>query len=389
MVSNRNVAASRAIPVTARGIKMFSLPTLQELAESARQSFRAYLKGSDAWIWPNNIYASAKVIAGKTFEVFGFAAYIQKQMFAHTAPDLESLMLHGEEFGIPLKPAAPATGTVTFTGDVAFEVLTGAVLERTDGVQFIVSAGGVTAVPGTLDLPVIAATDGVNTNTEAGTPLQIISGVEVETVTAAVGSGGTTLGVDVEGIEEYRERILFRKRNPPHGGSAADYVIWAGQVSGVTRVYVERLWAGQGTVRIFPLMDDAYSDGIPSIADVERVSDHLSTLQPAGAQVAVAAPTPVVVNIEINSLLPNTTAVQEAVLAELRDMFKRQSRVAGIDQAHSGLPFLAYATSFSRSWIWQAVANATGEQSHVIVTPAADVTLAAGQMATLGSVTFT
>lgn len=367
---------------------MFLLPTYKDLAERARQSFRAYLKGSDAWVWPNNIYASAKVIAGHTFEVFGFAAYIQKQMFAHTAPDIESLLLHGEEFGIPRKPAAPAEGTVIFTDTVAFEVITGAVVERGDGVQFRVTSGSIAAVPGSLELPVIATSDGINTNTEAGAPMTIRSGVAVSTVTAVAGSGGIVLGVDLEGIESYRERILFRKRNPPHGGSAADYVMWAMQVSGVTRVYVERLWAGAGTVRVFPLMDDAYANGIPSITDVERVSDHVEALRPAGAVVAYTAAVPKIVNIEIANLLPQTTEVQEAVLAELRDAFRRLSRVAGIDQQHPGMPFLAYPTTFSRSWIWQAVANATGEQSHEIVLPAADITLVPGEMATLGTVTF-
>ena len=368
---------------------MYALPTLKDLTERTRQSFRAYLKGSDAWLWPNNIYASAKVIAGKTFELFGFAAYIQKQMFAHTAPDLESLLLHGNEFGISLKPAAPAEGFAVFTGDVAFEVSTGAILERTDGVQFSVTAGGVSSSPGTLELPIVSVVDGIAGNAEGGTPLTIISGVDVDTVTAEIGSGGTVLGAEVEDIESYRERILFRKRNPPHGGSASDYVIWASEVSGVTRVYVERLWAGSGTVRVFPLFDDSYADGIPNSSDLQRVRDHIASLQPAGASVAIYAPTPVVVDIVIEDLLPLTVAVKEAVLAELRDMFKRQSRPAGVDTSHPGMPFLAYPTTFSRSWVWQAVANATGEQSHKITSPAADVALTAGQMATLGTVTFT
>lgn len=368
---------------------MFLLPTFAELAERARQSFRANLKGSDAWVWPNNIYASAKVIAGHTFEVFGFAAYIQKQMFAHTAPDIDSLLLHGNEFGIARRPAAPAQGVVSFTGDVAFEVLTDAVLERIDGVQFRVVSGGLTAVPDTIDLNVISTTDGVDTNTEAGTSLTIVSGVDVATVTAVVGSGGIVLGTEVEDIETYRGRILFRKRNPPHGGSAADYVIWAEQVSGVTRTYVERMHNGPGTVRVFPLMDGSYSNGIPSAADISRIKDHIEMLRPAGALVTVAAPVASVVDIEIANLYPQTVEVQEAVLAELRDAFRRLSRVAGIDEQHPGMPFLAYPTTFSRSWIWQAVANATGESSHEINFPTEDIALFPGEMATLGTVTFT
>jgi uncharacterized phage protein gp47/JayE len=52
------------------------------------------------------------------------------------------------------------------------------------------------------------------------------------------------------------------------------------------------------------------------------------------------------------------------------------------------MPYLASPFSFSRSWIWQAVANASGEQRHKITAPADDVALAPGDMAVLGTVTF-
>ncbi len=372
---------------------MFNVPTLRDLAERARQSYRAYLKGSDGWIWPNNVYVSAKVVAGMTFEVFGFAAYIAKQMFAHTAPDIESLRMHGEEFGIPQKPAQPATGKVVFTSSGALTVNANAVLERGDGVQYLVVDGGGLPGVGTLEVSVVAVHDGVAGNAVGGTALAIISGVSGD-ATVQVAGGGLALGAEIEGIESYRARILFRKRNPPHGGAPADYVMWAGEVAGVSfdadrpTVFVERRWAGPGTVRVFPLMFDLYPDGIPQGADVARVAAHIAALAPAGAVVAVAAPVAVPVNITIAGLLPDNTDVREAVLAELRETFKRMSRVAGNDSEVAGMPYLAYPTSFSRSWIWQAVANATGEQRHEITSPAADIALAAGEMATLGTVTF-
>lgn len=377
---------------------MFALPTLKDLFERSRASFRANLKGSDAWVWPNNVYASAKVIAGNAWEVIGFAAYIQKQMFAHTAPDIESLMLHGNEFGIAREPAAPADGNVGFTVTDDIVVVTGAILQRADGVRYSVTAGGALATSGTLTVPVVALTDGKTTNAEGGTPLSIISGVTTTSTTAPtaeVGTDGLRLGADLEDLESFRAKILFRKRNPPHGGSASDYVIWAGQVAGVSfyldrpTVYVERLHNGAGTVRVFPLMYDLYANGIPAAGDVARVQDYIETVRPAGAKVTVAAPVAVPVNVTIEGLQPNTTAVQEAVLAELRDTFQRLSRPAGIDDSFGSMPYLASPFSFSLSWIWQAVANATGEQRHKITSPSNDVALSPGQMATLGTVTFT
>lgn len=376
----------------------FSLPSLKDLAERTRQSFRANLKGSDAWVWPNNVYASAKVIAGATFEVFGFAAYIEKQIFAHRAPDIESLTRHGDEYGITRKPAAPANGNVTFTITDNAVIATGAVLRRVDGVEFIVSAGGTLATTGTLTLPVVAAADGLAGNTEPNTSLEIISGVTTTSDTAptsAVDGAGIGLGADVEDIESFRSRILFRKRNPPHGGAASDYVLWAGQVSGVSffgnkpTVYVERLWQGPGTLRVFPLMYDLYSNGIPLPADVARVQEYIEAVRPAGAVVTVAAPVPVVVPVVVSGLQPNTVEVQEAVRAELADAFVRLSRPAGSDVTFGSMPYLASPFSFSRSWIWQAVANATGETRHAITSPSADIALAPGQMAVLGNISFT
>jgi len=376
---------------------MFALPTLADLLNRTRQSFRANLKGSDAWVWPNNVYASAKVIAGAIFEVFGFAAYIQKQMFAFSAPDVESLTNHGAEYGIPRNPAAPASGNVVFTVTDNVTVNTNAVLQRTDGVQFIVTAGGTLATSGSLTVPVIAAADGAAGNTDANAPLAILSGVTSTSTTAptaAVDGNGLTLGADLEDIESWRARILFRKRNPPHGGAPADYVFWAGQVSGVSfyldrpTVYVERLWQGPGTVRVFPLMYGLYANGIPQAADVQRVQDYIETVKPAGAQVTVAAPIAVPVNVTISGLQPNTVDVQEAVRAELADAFQRLSRPAGADAQFGSMPYLASPFSFSLSWIWQAVANATGEQRHSITSPVTDVALSAGQMATLGTITF-
>jgi uncharacterized phage protein gp47/JayE len=368
---------------------MFAIPTFKELVERSRQAFRINLPGSDAWVWPNNINPTAKVIGGMTHEVFGFADYIQKQHFALTA-DTENLDLHGEEFGLSRSPAAPAVGWVDVAVASASTIEVGAVFRRADGVEYFASNGGSITGAGTMHVAVIAATDGKNTIAIPGAPLQIVSGLTGDLAALAdVAAEGINGGTDVEDDESFRARILFRKRNPPHGGTAADYVMWASQMSGVSRVYIERLWAGPGTVRVFPLLDDLYADGIPQPADVDRIAEHIDTLRPAGAIVSVAAAMPVPVNIEIKGLSPNTTTVQEAVLAELRSAFRRYSRVCGNDKAIGSMPYLASPTSFSRSWIWQAVANASGEERHSIVTPAADVPLISAQIATLGTVTFT
>lgn len=368
----------------------YQVPTLADLLDRTRKSFRKHLPGSDAWVWPNNIGPTAKVVAGGLFEIFGFAGYIAKMTHVHSAPDLETLKRHGNDYGIAQRPAYPATGTIKITSEGALTVAAAAVFQRTDGVQYVATAAASTPTAGDLEVPAMAFADGATANAEEGTPLSIVSGVTDALGTAvAEVSDAFTGGADVEDIESYRARILFRKRNPPHGGSAADYVMWASSVTGVSRVFVERLWAGPGSVRVFPLMDGLYPNGIPNSAAVARIADYLEAVRPAGALVSVAAPVAVPVNVEISGLVPSTAAVREAVTQSLRDAFTRLGRVAGSDTENPSMPYLASPASFSRSWVWQAVANATGEQRHTVVSPSADVVLSAGQIATLGTVTFT
>lgn len=364
----------------------FAIPSLRDLVERARQSFRANLPGTDAWLWPNNIGPSAKVMAGLTHEVFGYADYIARQKFALTA-DGPNLDMHGSELGLSRRSAAPASGTVTFTASTALTVAPGAILSRSDDVTYRVSSGGSIAGPGTLALSVTSELSTKATIAVAGTPLVALSGV-TGTATIAVAAGGLVGGSDVEDDESFRARILFRKRNPPQGGSAADYVMWATEVPGVTRVFVERLWQGPGTVRVFPVFDDDYPGGVAPPARISEVAAHLQGLRPAGASLSVLAPVAAPINVTVSGLVPNTGMVQEAVRAEMLSMFRRLGRVAGLDTPSPSMPYLATPLSFSRSWLWQSAANAAGEQAHIIAAPATDVVIPAGSIPVLGTVSF-
>lgn len=371
----------------------FQIPTLTNLVERARNAFRVNLPGSDAWLFPNNIGPTAKVIGGLTSEAFSFADYIQRQKFALTA-DGENLDNHATELGLARRPAAPASGTITLTTTDAVSVAAAAQFQRSDGFVYLATAPVSIGGAGSLDVPVIAELDGSNGQAISGTPITIVSGVTGD-ASAAVGADGVAGGLDVEADGDYyttdfstlRGRVLFRKRYPPHGGAPSDYVQWATEVSGVTRVFVERTWSGGGTVRVFFTMDDTYADGIPQAADVQRVFDHIETVRPASAIVTVAAPIATPINHAI-TLVPDNNATEEAVRAELRAAIRRLGRVAGGDTSIGALPFLATPFTWSRSWSGQAVSNAAGEVSNILTAPAADTAITSGHIPTLGTVTF-
>jgi uncharacterized phage protein gp47/JayE len=168
---------------------------------------------------------------------------------------------------------------------------------------------------------------------------------------------------------------LARIQAPPHGGSASDYVEWTLEVPGVTRVWVAPNEQGPGTVVVRFTMDDATHapDGIPTPADVAIVQAHLNDVRPVTAIVLVFAPIPHPIAVTIATLTPDTPDVRIAVDAELRDAFYRHSAPGAV---------------FFVSWLWEAVSLATGERHHSIVDPPDDVPTGAGELPTLGTVSY-
>ena len=375
---------------------MFAVPSLDQCVQRTRAAFRAYLPGTDAWIWPNNVNPTAKVVGGAVFELHGRLDFIARQKFALTAQG-KYLDDHGAEVGVTRKGAVAASGTVVATSAAGLAVAVGAQFARSDGTVLVAAAA--VAGTGTLTIPAVAATAAAAGNSEAGTPLTALSGLSgpgATTATFAVGAEGITGGLDREqdgpfyaaDLGTYRGRILFRKRNPPHGGAPADYVMWATTIPGVTRVFVERHWLGPGTVRVFPVFDGLFPGGIGDAAHVALVSDYIATVAPAAAVVTVVAPTAQPIPVAVKNLEPNTTAVQAAVMAELADTVQRLGQVAGSDKPVASLPFLAVPYSFAAIWADQSVANATGDKRGIVLAPATDTVIAPGAIPTLGPVMF-
>ena len=377
---------------------MFSIPTAEECAQRARAAFRSYLKGSDAWLTRNNVGPTAKVVGGSSSEIYERLDYIGRQAFVLFAKG-KYLEFHGADFGITRRPAAPSTGNLVLTATTDTSIAVGAQFIRADGVAMVATAAASVIGAGSCNVPVIASAPAAAGNSRSGSPFAILSGVTgsgASGATVAADENGLTGGLDVEpdgaprtaNLATLRGRILFRKRNPPHGGAPADYVIWCGEVPGVTRTFVERHWLGPGTLRVFPIFDGLFPGGVADQAHIDLVSAHIADLAPAAAQVTVVAPTPQPIPVAIRNLDPGTSAVQAAVLAELQDTVQRLGQVAGNDKAVASLPFLATPYSFAAIWADQAVANAVGNKRGFVSAPADDVPIATGAIPTLGPVAF-
>jgi uncharacterized phage protein gp47/JayE len=377
------------------GSRIFPIPDLDTCVQGARSAFNAAMAGINAWLWPNNIGPTAKVLGGEQWNLYNRLDYVGSQAFVLFA-EKKYLDYHGDELNIRRKVATAATGNIAITATDVLTISGTAQFGRGDGVIFSAVSPASLLSAGTVNVPVIGPA-GQASNTQGLAPMTILSGVTgagAVGATAAVDSNGLAGGADVEAdgpiktsdLSFYRGRILFRKRNPPMGGAPSDYVIWAGAVAGVTRVFVEPLFAGPGTVRVFPLFDSLFAGGVPDSGHVMLVAAALTPVEPAAASVTVAAATAQPIDILVSNLNPSTTAAQASVIAELTDTFQRLGQVAGIANPNPAMPYLATPFTFLALWVEQAVANAEGVIGADVTV--ADTVIARGSIPVLGTVTF-
>lgn len=352
----------------------FARPTLPELISRLQADIESRLPGVTARLRHSVLYTLARAFAGAIHGLYGYIAWQSKQIIPDTA-EAEYLERHASWWGITRNAAAAATGTVTFTGTDNATIPADTLLQRADGVEYTTDAEG-TIASGSIDIAVTATEGGQDTNADTGVSLSLVSPIAGVNSTATVAVGGLTGGADEETDTALRERLQLRVQNPPQGGSAADYEQWAKEVAGVTRVWVMPQWLGIGTVAVFFIRDDDASI-IPDAAEVQAVQDYIDTVRPVTADVSALAPAAVTVDMTIQ-LNPNTTTVQAAVEAELKDLFRRESAVE--DGNGSGTILISH--------IREAISIASGETDHLLVNPSSDITITAGEIAVFGAITW-
>ncbi|RON39587.1 baseplate J/gp47 family protein [Pseudomonas brassicacearum] len=347
----------------------FARPTLTELIDRVITDISSRVTGVDSAVLRRSLLGIVgQSEAGAVHMLYGYLDWIAKQSIIDTA-EKEYLERWAAIWNVIRKTAGFAGGQVAFSGNAGSTILDGTIVQRQDGVQYKVIGDAVFG-GGPLIVPVLALEAGEAGNFGSGLPIFLLSPI------AGVQSTGTTTtklegGVDVESDERLLARLLARIQQPPHGGASFDYEQWALEVAGVTRVWVYPLQMGAGTVTVLFVCDEDVSI-IPSPAKVAEVQAYINDRRPVTAEVFVAAPVADPLNMNIK-LSPNTTAVQNAVRAELADLIDRDSAPGG--------PILI-------SRLREAVSLAAGENNNQIVSPTADVVHATGHMATLGTLTF-
>lgn len=345
----------------------FDRPTLPDLIAQAQADIAARLPGADARAPRSILSVLARVEAGGLHGLYGYLDWLSEQLLPDQATDW--LDRHGAVWGILRKQASAATGEVTLKGSGL--VPAGTVLRTAGGRRYVTLAEVVVSGPTTVEVEAEEA--GAASNAVADTVLSLvtpIAGIESQATVADAGIGG---GADIEADDALRARLLARIQQPPHGGAAHDYVAWALEVEGVTRAWVSPHEMGAGSVTVRIMSDGLTPDGIPAAATVEAAQAHIDGLRPVTAEVHVVPPVAVPLALTISDLQPATAEVRAAVEAEIADLVARQAVPGG---------------TILVSHLRAAISAAAGEVDHVLVSPLADITHAAYEIAVPGPVTW-
>lgn len=347
----------------------FTRPTLTELVDRIQQDFVSRLSLVGAVLRRSVVYVLSRVLAGAAHMLHGHLDYLSRQLFPDTQQSAY-LIRFGALFGLTPTAAAFATGNVSVTGTNGSVIRVGTLLQRADGTEYSVTVEQ-TISGGIATAPVIAVTADEDSDCDEGVVLNFESPIAGVDAASTVATDGLSGGSDGETEEEFRTRILERMRNPPQGGSAADYTAWAKGVSGVTRVWPVPLGLGAGTVVVRFVRDDDLSL-IPDAGEVTAVQTYIDALKPAHATVTVVAPvaSPLALTLHIS---PDTSDIRAAVSAQLTDLLYRDAEPGGTIQL---------------SDIRTAIGNAAGLDDYTLSSPVADVTHTTGQLATLGVITY-
>lgn len=315
----------------------------------------------------------ARAFAGGVHMLGGHIAWAVRQQRAKTADEQELLQMAAED-GVYRNAANFSRGAATISGTNGTVIPAGSVLLYGE-VEFVtavaVTVGAIVSGQATATLAAVLA--GESGNVAAGEPLTFQTSI-IGASSAVVASGGLSGGADQEEIEDFRARYLEERRKQSLGGGDDDYILWAKQVTGVTRAWVYRFENGLGTV-VVRFVRDADASIIPDSTEVAAVQAKLSAERPTTAEVTAAAPAGLAQNFSI-TISPDTSEKRAQVEAELKDLYFRKARPG--DGAGAGTILL----SEMRTAIGLVSPN------YLLISPTADQVPALGQMPMVGVLSF-
>lgn len=360
----------------------FARPTLSEIVTRIESDYKSRIDNAQSLLRRSVLKILARVYGAAVHLLYGYLSYMKDQPFATTA-DAEYLERIGNEFGIARKAATNATGSGSGTGTTGVSIPAGTQLVSNAGQVYTVDSA-VTVAAGVYSLDFTALLAGSDGNDSPSISLIYVTPIAGVSTTLTVDGDGIDGGVDEESDDGLRERILTRKRQPPHGGAEFDYVNWALEVSGVTRAWSFPQYMGHGTIGLAFVRDNDTDSIIPDATEREDVRDYIleHTDPLTGLDVGIpvtAEPGFFVIDISLESvdfsisITPNNSATQADIESKIEDLI--------IEKGGPGQTI--YLSDISA-----AISSSALEVAHRVNSPATDIATATNKVPVLGIITW-
>ena len=290
----------------------FSIPTFNNLyymivQEIRNQTGLTISDDSDAGI---RAAGTASIVEG----LYHHQIFIQRQIFVGTA-DEPFLYVHAEEIGLPRLGGTKASGNVTAVSNVDLTILAGSQL--TDGKGYFWSVVSDTTLLANVPavVSVVAEQPGASWNTAESTLMWVSPVAGLSSTVQVISIGG---GSDDERLEDWRSRLLERKKLGEFKDRSNDIKFMMKSVANVEHVYIYPRRRGLGSldVAITAVGEPPTLPSAELIAAAQTVMDsYLSIL----ADCTVFSPSEQLVNV--TAVLTGTNINLAGAEAVIRNYF--------------------------------------------------------------------
>ena len=292
-------------------------------------------------------------VAAQLYALYVQADWVGRQCFPQTAQG-DYLDKHAQLRGLERRAATAAVGVLSFETDHPPE----ADLSIPEGTVCMTAA----------QVRARAVEPGAAGNAAAGTVRAMaVAPVGVSRCTNPEAFSG---GLDAEGDESLRERVLETFRRMPNGANAAFYQQEALSFPEVAAATVVARPRGVGTVDVFL----ATAAGLPDSGLLEQVAAHLEERREIAVDVQVKAPEVRTVDVSVQvAARPGADfdTVRQAVESAVRGWF--DGRLLG--------------QSVLRAQLGALIFGVEGVENYALTAPAADVAAAVDELPQLGTLT--
>lgn len=251
----------------------------------------------------------------------------KNNFFLANIKDEEGFDLKIGDYGEKRKEACFASGTITIEGKAGTQVNKGT-LVASDLIEYETLNTLIIPKEEIIDIPIKCVKEGKIGNATIGVinkfPLTL------KGLHKCYNTKGITNGVDREEIEEARNRVQEKIREPRTSGNKFDYKYWAKSVDGVGNARVIPRWNGVNTVKVY------ISDRNNDIATEELIQEtlaYIENIRPLVVDVCVESAKLKMVDVKIKGLAEDINANQtpEQIKVNIKETLRKYINSVSLD----------------------------------------------------------